>query len=137
MPDVELGAQDIAAEEGRLLCYTKYHTVYCTMDRELLKGSIALLILTLLGEREMYGYEIIQEAARRSRDAFQFKEGTLYPALHALEQRGLLRSEWRVAENGRERKYYGLTPAGRRAAQSSTKDWQTFVAAVNAVLTTP
>lgn len=137
MPDVELGAQDIAAEEGRLLCYTRYHTVYCTMDRELLKGSIALLILTLLGEREMYGYEIIQEAARRSRDAFQFKEGTLYPALHALEQRGLLRSEWRVAENGRERKYYGLTPAGRRAAQSSTKDWQTFVAAVNAVLTNP
>jgi PadR family transcriptional regulator PadR len=105
------------------------------MDRELLKGSITLLILTLLGEREMYGYELIQEAARRSRDAFQFKEGTLYPALHALEQRGLLRSEWRVAENGRERKYYGLTPAGRRAAQSSSKDWQSFVAAVNAVLT--
>lgn len=105
------------------------------MDRELLKGSIALLILTLLSEREMYGYELIQEAARRSRDAFQFKEGTLYPALHALEQRGLLRSEWRVAENGRERKYYGLTPGGRRAAQASSKDWHTFVAAVNAVLT--
>jgi len=105
------------------------------MDRELLKGSIALLILTLLGEREMYGYEIIQEAARRSKDAFQFKEGTLYPALHQLEQRGLLRSEWRVAENGRERKYYGLTPAGRKAAQTSARDWASFVAAVTAVLT--
>jgi PadR family transcriptional regulator PadR len=107
------------------------------MDRELLKGSIALLILTLLSEREMYGYEIIQEAARRSRDAFQFKEGTLYPALHQLERRGLLRAEWRVAENGRERKYYGLTPAGRKAAQASARDWASFVAAVTAVLTNP
>jgi len=55
-----------------------------TFDRELLKGSIALLILKLLSERDMYGYEIIQEAARRSSDAFQFKEGTLYGAVNAI-----------------------------------------------------
>jgi PadR family transcriptional regulator PadR len=103
-------------------------------DRELLKGSIALLILKLLSEREMYGYEIIQETARRSSDVFQFKEGTLYPALHHLHRRGYLRSEWRVGDNGRERKYYGLTPKGRKAAQESRRSWTFFINAVNAIL---
>ena len=103
-------------------------------DRELLKGSISLLLLKLLSERDMYGYEIIQEAARRSSDVFQFKEGTLYPALHLLHRRGYLRSEWRVGDNGRERKYYGLTPKGRKAAQKSRQNWMSFTSAVNAIL---
>ena len=103
-------------------------------DRELLKGSVTLLLLKLLSERDMYGYEIIQEAARRSSDAFQFKEGTLYPALHHLHRRGYLRSEWRVGANGRERKYYGLTPKGRKAAQESLRSWESFTGAVNAIL---
>lgn len=106
-----------------------------TFDRELLKGSISLLILKLLSERDMYGYEIIQEAARRSSDAFQFKEGTLYPALHQLHRRGYLRSEWRVGDNGRERKYYGLTPKGRKAAEERRRNWAFFTSAVNAILT--
>src|SRR5882757_10253007 len=105
-----------------------------TFDRELLKGSIALLILKLLSERDMYGYEIIQEAARRSSDVFQFKEGTLYPALHQLHRRGYLRSEWRLGDNGRERKYYGLTAKGRKAAQESRRNWVFFTDAVNAIL---
>jgi PadR family transcriptional regulator PadR len=105
-----------------------------TFDRELLKGSISLLILKLLSEREMYGYEIIQETARRSGDLFEFKEGTLYPALHQLHRRGYLRSEWRVGDTGRERKYYGLTPKGRKAAQESRRSWAFFTGAVNAIL---
>lgn len=104
------------------------------LDRELLKGSISLLILRLLSERDMYGYEIIQEAARRSSDIFEFKEGTLYPALHHLHRRGYLRSEWRVGGNGRERKYYGLTAKGRKAAQESRRSWAYFTNAVNAIL---
>jgi PadR family transcriptional regulator, regulatory protein PadR len=104
------------------------------LDRELLKGSIALLILKLLSEREMYGYEIIQEAARRSGDAFQFKEGTLYPALHQLHKRGYLRSEWRVGKNGRQRKYYSLTGKGRKVALESQRSWAFFTDAVNAIL---
>jgi PadR family transcriptional regulator PadR len=104
-------------------------------NRELLKGSIALLILKLLSEREMYGYEIIQEAARRSKDAFEFKEGTLYPALHQLHKRGYLRSEWRLGESGKQRKYYGLTAAGRKAAQRGERDWLLFTQTVNAILT--
>jgi len=105
-----------------------------TFDRELLKGSIALLILRLLSERDMYGYEIIQEASRRSSDVFQFKEGTLYPALHQLHRRGFLRSEWRLGNNGRERKYYGLTPKGKKAASEGRRSWDFFTSAVNAIL---
>ena len=103
-------------------------------DRELLKGSITLLILRLLSERDMYGYEIIREASRRSSDVFQFKEGTLYPALHMLHRRGYLRSEWRSGDNGRERKYYGLTAKGRKAAAESRRNWTFFTGAVNAIL---
>ncbi|HEX8942965.1 MAG TPA: helix-turn-helix transcriptional regulator [Gemmatimonadaceae bacterium] len=104
------------------------------IDRELLKGSISLLLLTLLSERDMYGYEIIQESARRSDDAFAFKEGTLYPALHQLERRGLLVADWRVADNGRERKYYSLTAKGKKAARDSKRGWVVFTNAVNAIL---
>jgi len=103
-------------------------------DRELLKGSVTLLLLKLLSERDMYGYEIIQEAARRSQRAFAFKEGTLYPALHQLEKRGLLRAKWRVADNGRERKYYALTAKGRKAARDTRRSWALFTDAVNAIL---
>ncbi len=103
-------------------------------DRELLKGSIALLILKLLSERDMYGYEIIQESLRRSHDAFEFKEGTLYPALHQLHKRGYLRTEWRTGGNGKQRKYYGLTPAGRKAARRSEQEWFSFTGVVNAIL---
>lgn len=105
-----------------------------TFDRELLKGSISLMILKLLSERDMYGYQIIQETARRSEDVFQFKEGTLYPALHQLHRRGYLRSDWRMGDNGRERKYYGLTAKGRKIAQESQRNWTFFTNAVNAIL---
>ncbi|MGA7914502.1 MAG: PadR family transcriptional regulator [Candidatus Acidiferrales bacterium] len=103
-------------------------------DRELLKGSIALLILKMLSEREMYGYEIIQEASRRSNESFQFKEGTLYPALHQLYKRGLLRSEWRIAKNGRQRKYYSITAKGRKAARERQRGWRLFIKAIDSVL---
>lgn len=114
------------APSGALLCKP--------MDRELLKGSIALLILRLLSERDMYGGEIIQESARRTQEAFAFKEGTVYPALHQLYKRGWLWSEWRRGPNGKQRKYYGLTAAGRRAASRTQRDWRIFTAMVNAIL---
>jgi len=103
-------------------------------DRELLKGSISLLILKLLSERDMYGYEIIQEASRRSKNAFEFKEGTLYPALHQLHKQGYLRSEWKLGANGRQRKYYGLTAKGRKAAREGQRDWVLFTKMINAIL---
>jgi PadR family transcriptional regulator PadR len=105
------------------------------LDREMLKGSINLLILRLLSQRDMYGYEIIQEASRRSENAFKFKEGTLYPALHQLQRQGYLRSKWQTAESGRKRKYYSLTASGRKLSQERQRSWAFFTDAVNAVLT--
>ena len=104
------------------------------IDRQFLKGSISLLLLNLLSRGELYGYEILQEASRRSANAFEFKEGTLYPALHQLEKKGQIKSEWRTAENGRERKYYSLTPKGRKAAATYEKQWQHLTGAIAAIL---
>jgi PadR family transcriptional regulator PadR len=104
------------------------------IDRQFLKGSISLLLLNLLSRGEMYGYEILQEASRRSAHAFAFKEGTLYPALHQLEKKGQIKSVWRTAENGRERKYYSLTPQGKRAAAAYEKQWQHLTGAITAIL---
>ena len=104
------------------------------IDRQFLKGSISLLLLNLLSRGEMYGYEILQEASRRSANAFAFKEGTLYPALHQLEKKGQIKSVWRRAENGRERKYYSLTPQGRKAAEEYEKKWQHLTGAMAAIL---
>jgi PadR family transcriptional regulator PadR len=104
------------------------------IDRELLKGSVSLLLLNLISRGAMYGYEILQEASRRSANAFEFKEGTLYPALHQLEKKGLIQSEWRTGDNGRERKYYSLTPKGKRAARDYEKQWQHLTGAINTVL---
>lgn len=104
------------------------------IDRELLKGSVSLLLLNLLTRGDMYGYEILQEASRRSANMFEFKEGTLYPALHQLEKRGLIKAEWRTGDNGRERKYYSLTVKGRKTARDYERQWQHLNGVVNAVL---
>jgi PadR family transcriptional regulator PadR len=104
------------------------------IDSQFLKGSIGLLLLNLLSRGEMYGYEILQEVSRRSANAFTFKEGTLYPALHQLERKGQIKSEWRRAENGRERKYYSLTFKGRKAAAEYEKQWHELTSAIAAIL---
>jgi PadR family transcriptional regulator, regulatory protein PadR len=104
------------------------------IDRELLKGSVSLLLLNLLSRGDMYGYEILQEASRRSANTFAFKEGTLYPALHQLEKKGLIEAEWRTGDNGRERKYYSLTAKGKKAAREYERQWQHLNGVVNAVL---
>jgi PadR family transcriptional regulator, regulatory protein PadR len=104
------------------------------IESQFLKGSIGLLLLNLLSRGEMYGYEILQEASRRSASMFEFKEGTLYPALHQLERKGQIKSEWRRAENGRERKYYSLTPKGRRAAANYERQWHRLTGAITAIL---
>jgi PadR family transcriptional regulator len=104
------------------------------IEREFLKGSISLLLLNLLSRGDLYGYEILQETSRRSANAFELKEGTLYPALHQLEKKGFLKSEWRTAENGRERKYYSLTAKGKKAAREYERQWQDLTGAIYAVL---
>jgi len=82
----------------------------------------------------MYGYEILQEAERRSERAFQLKEGTLYPALHQMERAGWLRAKWRNGPTGRARKYYSLTARGRRRADSKRRQWTAISSAMHAIL---
>jgi len=103
-------------------------------DREFLTGTVGVLILGLLAEREMYGYEILQESERRSERAFLLKEGTLYPALHQMERAGLLKPRWRDSPAGRARKYYSLTAKGRRRAESKRRQWASISAAMRAIL---
>jgi PadR family transcriptional regulator, regulatory protein PadR len=103
-------------------------------DREFLTGTVGVLILSLLSERAMYGYEILQEAERRSASQFQMKEGTIYPALHQMERAGYLEAEWREGDSGRARKYYTLTPKGRRHAKSKRRQWESISAAMRAIL---
>ncbi len=104
------------------------------IDTQFLKGSIGLLLLNLLSRGEMYGYEILEEASRRSANAFEFKEGTLYPALHQLEKKGQIKAVWRKADNGRERKYYSLTAKGRKSAAEYQKQWHQVTGAITAIL---
>jgi PadR family transcriptional regulator PadR len=82
----------------------------------------------------MYGYEILQEAERRSAQAFHLKEGTLYPALHQMERAGLLKAHWRESAAGRARKYYALTAKGRRRAESKRRQWASISMAMRAIL---
>jgi PadR family transcriptional regulator len=107
-----------------------------TFDREFVTGAAAVVILALLAEREMYGYEIVAEAARRSARIFELKEGTVYPALHQMERAGLLKATWRQSDAGRPRKYYGLTAKGRRQAESKRRQWASLAAAMRAILGT-
>ena len=104
-------------------------------DRELVKGSTVPIVLRLLQDGEMYGYEIVKVVKERTGGRFEWKEGTLYPCLHRLESRGLLRSRWRKAPSGKGRKYYRVTRKGLADLKRRTAEWQEFSATVNAVLT--
>ncbi|MBU0494861.1 MAG: helix-turn-helix transcriptional regulator [Chloroflexi bacterium] len=95
-------------------------------DNDPRQGASAVLILRLLQERPMYGYLIAKELVKRSEGYFDFKEGSLYPALHKLEREGLIRGEWQVVEQGPSRKYYHLTDKGQRALKESAKEWLAF-----------
>jgi len=93
-----------------------------------------MLVLALLKGGEMYGYQIIEELARRSDNVFQFKEGTLYPVLHGLEKDRLLTARETEAPNGRIRRYYAITEKGLRALEEKEREWAAFSKAVSAIL---
>jgi len=103
------------------------------IGKELMKGSTVVLILTLLGRRDMYGYEMVKELETESDGVFHLKEGTLYPILHTLEEGGMVEAYWRKAGT-RPRKYYRLTDRGRKVLEERTREWRLFSTAVNRVL---
>lgn len=104
------------------------------MDTELLKGTLSLLILSLLSRKVMYGYEIAATVHNDTDGAFRWREGSLYPALHKLEQAKLIAGEWEEKETGRKRRYYRLTAKGRAVLAEKTAAWAELCRAVNRVL---
>lgn len=99
------------------------------------KGSTEVIILTLLAERPMYGYEMVQELEQRSNGYFEMKEGLLYPTLHRMQQSGWLSSNWRAVD-GRRRKYYALTALGQEALGEQAEEWSVFLKKLESLLQT-
>jgi transcriptional regulator len=99
-----------------------------------LQGALDLLVLQTLRRGPLHGYSISKLIERRSGDLFAIKQGSLYPSLHRLEQRGLIRGRWAETETSRRARFYALTPAGEAELERETAGWEMFARAVNLVL---
>ncbi len=105
-----------------------------TVDKSLLAGSTTMLVLKLLDGQDMYGYQMIEELSRRSERAFALKTGTLYPLLHSLEEKELIRSYEKDEGAARPRRYYHLERKGLNLLREKEAEWTTFTTAVDRVL---
>ncbi len=103
---------------------------------ELLQGTLDMLILRTLARGPMHGYAVAERIHERSEDVLRVEEGALYPALHRLELRGLLASEWGLSEGNRKAKYYRLTAAGRKQLVKESDHWNRMTAAIGRVMET-
>jgi PadR family transcriptional regulator PadR len=104
------------------------------INKELMKGSTTIIILGLLKDKSMYGYEMIKVIEQKSKGIFDFKEGTLYPLLHGLESNGYIESYWQESNEGRKRKYYRITKAGSNQLEEKKLEWETYKTAVDSCL---
>src|SRR5262245_10224398 len=104
------------------------------MEGEMLKGHLDLIVLAALASGPAHGYAVIEAIKRKSGQAFDLPEGTIYPALHRLEQAGLLSSRWTIAESGRKRRVYALTRTGQRALAERRAVWERFSEAIGGLL---
>lgn len=104
------------------------------IDKSLISGNTDMLVLRLLKDRDMYGYQIIEELARQSNRTFELKAGTLYPLLHLLEQKNYLESYDGETVAGKTRKYYKSTDSGCKYLELRQADWESYTLAVNNVL---
>ena len=103
------------------------------IDRTLISGSMAMMILGLLSEKDMYGYEMIDTLRKRSQNVFELKAGTLYPLLHNLEEKHFLVS-YEEEALGKRRKYYSVTKEGKKHLERKKSEWQEYSRAVTHVL---
>lgn len=103
------------------------------INKELLKGSTSLLVLNLLENENMYGYQIIKRLSEKSENVFELKEGTLYPILHALEEKGYIISYWDES-TAKKRKYYTITAQGKSELKDKKEEWNIFSNGVNKVI---
>lgn len=104
------------------------------LSKEMVKGSTVVLVLNLLKNKPMYGYEMIKSMEISSGGTFQWKEGTLYPILHGLEVEGMLESFWDDKESGRKRKYYRITDKGLKNLSQKHQEWLAFSNAMDMAL---
>jgi transcriptional regulator len=103
---------------------------------DLPQGTLDLLILKVLGLGPLHGYAVAQRLQQISRDVVQVTQGTLYPALHRLENRGLLSAEWKMSDTGREAKFYRLTRKGRAHMEQETRNWDRLTEAIRLIFKT-
>lgn len=103
---------------------------------DLPQGTLDLLILKIVALEPLHGYGIAQRLQRISRDVVQVQQGSLYPALHRLERRGLLKAQWKRSDSGRESKYYELTKEGRAHLEVETESWRRLATAIGVILRT-
>ena len=103
------------------------------ISRELLKGSTNMLVLSLLEDQDMYGYQMIKKLKEKSQNIFEFQEGTLYPILHNLEGKNYICSYWDDT-GSKKRKYYSITKEGKKHLKEKKQEWQTFSNGVNQVV---
>lgn len=103
---------------------------------EFLKGTLDMLILKIVALGPIHGYAISQRIKQISKDFFQVQQGSLYPALHRLEDRGWLKADWKETDKGREAKFYSLTAKGRKQLESEMRTWEKLADAVALILRT-
>lgn len=104
------------------------------IDKSLQTGSTTMLLLKLLEEEDMYGYQMIETLSKRSDNTFSMKAGTLYPLLHNLEEAGMVKSYEKNADSARVRKYYSITEEGLKKLHDKRLEWEEYTTAVNMVL---
>lgn len=104
------------------------------IDKSLIAGSTTLIILGLLSTGDMYGYQMIDELEKRSRNVFTLKAGTLYPLLHSLEQKGMIESYEVDTPDARPRKYYRLTKRGKKLYTEKKSEWELYSSTVHQLL---
>lgn len=103
------------------------------VEKSLISGSMTMLLLKLLSEKDMYGYEMIETLRQKSKNVFELKAGTLYPLLHSMEEKGLL-TVYEQYVLGKTRKYYSVTEKGRTVLEKKTEEWKEYAQAVTSVL---
>ena len=105
-----------------------------TLKADLPQGTLDMLILKVVALEPIHGYAIAQRLQQISNDVLQVQQGSLYPALHRLENKGLLAADWKASETGREAKYYSLTKRGAKQLEVEDENWQRLSAAVKLVM---
>jgi PadR family transcriptional regulator PadR len=112
------------------------HDVAGARKPDVLQGTLDMLVLQVIALEPLHGYAIGQRLQQITRDTLQVQQGSLYPALHRLEERGWLSAEWRPSETGREAKFYSLTKAGRKQLAAERLNWERLAQAIALVLQT-